>query len=367
MGDTGELKQLPLKHLHESAGARFGGFVGWSMPITYPAGVMKEHLHTREHAGLFDISHMRLFDLAGPDAEKVLARACPLDPAQLEQGQSKLSLLLNDKAGILDDLIVTRLGPDRFMVVANAGNADSDEAHLRELAKGHDCTIEPLERVFLALQGPAAEPVLKDCGLDLSHLYFMQGFEPRDGWFASRSGYTGEDGFELAMPIAEAADMTEKLLADERVMWIGLAARDSLRLEAGLCLHGQDIAPDITPVEAALLWTIPKELRDGGAYVGSQALVAARAAGASRKRVGLMPEGRQPVRAGTPLVDSSGAPAGQITSGGFGPSAGAPVAMGYVQTDLIKAEAELFAEVRGNRIPVRIHSLPFTPHRYRKG
>ena len=367
MGDTGELKQLPLKNLHESAGARFGGFAGWSMPITYPAGVMKEHLHTREHAGLFDISHMRLFDVAGPDAEGVLARACPLDPGQLSTGQSKLTLLLNEAAGILDDLIVTRLGADRFKVVANAGNADSDEAHLRELAKGHDCTIAPLDRVFLALQGPESEAVLKACGIDLSHLYFMQGFEPREGWFTSRSGYTGEDGFELALPVADAGQLAEKLLADERVMWIGLAARDSLRLEAGLCLHGQDIGPDTTPVEAALLWAIPKELRDGGPYVGSQALVAARAAGAARKRVGLMPEGRQPVRAGTPLVDANGAAAGQVTSGGFGPSAGAPVAMGYVATDLIKSEAELFAEVRGNRIPVRIHSLPFTPHRYRKG
>lgn len=367
MGDTGELKELPLKHLHEAAGARFGAFAGWSMPITYPAGVMKEHLHTREHAGLFDISHMRLFDLTGPDAEMVLARACPLDPAQLSTGQSKLTLLLNDTAGILDDLIVTRLGADRFKVVANAGNAENDEAHLRELAKGHDCTIEPLNRVFLALQGPEAEAALKACGIDLSHLYFMQGFEPREGWFTTRSGYTGEDGFELALPAADAAELAEKLLADERVMWIGLAARDSLRLEAGLCLHGQDISPETTPVEAALLWAIPKELRDGGSYVGSQALVAARAAGAARKRVGLMPEGRQPVRAGTALVDGDGKSVGQITSGGFGPSAGAPVAMGYVQTDHIKAEAELFAEVRGNRIPVRIHSLPFTPHHYRKG
>ncbi len=367
MADTGELTKLPLHDLHEAAGARFGAFAGWSMPITYPAGVMKEHLHTREHAGLFDIAHMRLFELSGPDADSVLERACPVEPGELETGQSKYTFFLNDQAGIIDDLIVTRLGSDRFMIVANAGNAATDEAHLRSIAKGSDCKVEPLDRVFLALQGPDAEAVLKDAGIDLPPMLFMHGAEPKQGWFTSRSGYTGEDGFELAMPPGEPQAVAEKLLADERVMWIGLAARDSLRLEAGLCLHGQDITPDTTPVEAGLMWAIPKPLRESGPYIGSEALARAREKGAAQKRVGLMPEGRQPVRAGAQLLGSDGSPVGRITSGGFGPSVGAPVAMGYLRADLVNEPGEIFAEVRGNRVPVRIHPLPFTPHRYRKG
>ncbi len=367
MADTGELNQLPLHSLHEAAGARFGGFAGWSMPITYPLGVMKEHLHTRAHAGLFDISHMKLFELTGHGVEGVLVRACPIEPDEIEIGQSKYTFFLDENAGILDDLIVTRLGKNRLIVVANAGNAQADEAHLRDVAQGFDCTITPLDRVFLALQGPDAEAVLKDAGIDLSSLTFMQGTEPREGWFASRSGYTGEDGFELAIPLDEATAIAEKLAADERVEWIGLAARDSLRLEAGLCLHGQDITPETSPVAAALMWAIPKSLRDSGPYIGADALARLRADGPSHKRVGLQPEGRQPVRAGTRLFDANGEAAGEITSGGFGPSAGAPVAMGYVRADLAGNDSPLFAEVRGNRVPVKQHSLPFTPHRYRKG
>lgn len=367
MADTGELYQLPLKDLHEAAGARFGGFAGWSMPITYPLGVLKEHLHTREKAGLFDISHMKLFLVTGPQAAAALARACPLDAAALAESQSKYTFLLDDRAGILDDLIVTRLGAERFMVVANAGNAAADEKHLRAVAAGFDCTVEPLERVFLALQGPTAETALARAGLDLSDLTFMHGLEPREGWFASRSGYTGEDGFEVALPWADAKGFAEALLADGNVEWIGLAARDSLRLEAGLCLHGQDIAPDTTPVEAGLMWAIPRPLRETGGFIGADALRAAIAAGAGRKRVGLKPEGRQPVRAGADLFDADGEPAGRVTSGGFGPSAGFPVAMGYVSAALARPGTRVFAEVRGNRVPVDVHPLPFTPHRYRKG
>jgi aminomethyltransferase len=367
MIDTGELLQLPLKDLHEAAGARFGGFAGWSMPVTYPLGVLKEHLHTREKAGLFDISHMRLFELSGPDAARLLARACPIEPSALEEGQSKYTFFLTETAGIIDDLIVTRLGGSRFMVVANAGNAVTDEAHLRALAEGMDCAAEPLDRVFLALQGPAAEAVLTQAGLDLSTLTFMHGLEPRQNWFASRSGYTGEDGFEIAMPWSEAVAFAEALSADDRVEWIGLAARDSLRLEAGLCLHGQDIDATTNPVEAGLMWAVPKPLRAGGDFVGAEALARAVEAGPREKRVGMKPEGRQPVRAGVSLFTEAGDPAGRVTSGGFGPSCGFPVAMGYVPADLARPHTQLFAEVRGNRVPVGIHPLPFSPHRYRKG
>jgi len=361
------LKKLPLEDVHLAAGARFGPFAGWSMPIQYPAGVMKEHLHTREHAGLFDISHMKLIAVSGSQAAELLAKACPLDPTALDMSQSKYTFLLNDKAGIIDDLIVTRLGDTRFMVVANAGNAAQDKAHLRTLAAGLDCKVEPLDRVFLAIQGPEAADVLAGIGIDTDKLTFMTGFEPRPNWFMSRSGYTGEDGFEIGLPADDARVLVGKLLQDERALWIGLAARDSLRLEAGLCLHSQDITPDIDPASAGLMWAIPKAVREAGKFAGAEALKAILAAGPAEKRVGLKPEGRQPVRNGVALIDDAGAPVGRVTSGGFGPSAQHPVAMGYVSTALAKPGTRVFAEVRGARIPVDVHPLPFTPHRYRKG
>jgi aminomethyltransferase len=367
MADTGDLRQLPLRHFHEQAGARFGGFAGWSMPITYPAGVMKEHLHARNAAGLFDISHMKLFVLSGAEAGSALMRACPLDVAQIADGQAKYTFLLAGDAGIVDDLIVTRLGPTRFVIVANAGNALTDEALLRDRAAGLDCTLEPLDRVFLALQGPQAAAVADDAGLGLDDLRFMQGREPRHGWFASRTGYTGEDGFEIALPAGEAETLAATLLAEERVQWVGLAARDSLRLEAGLCLHGQDIDIDTNPVDAGLLWAIPKQLREGGSFVGAEALVQAVEAGPRRRRVGLRPDGRQPVRAGARLHDEAGTVIGEVTSGGFGPSVGHPVAMGYVAPSHAAAGTRVLADVRGSMLPVDVHSLPFTPHRYRKG
>lgn len=368
-----DIKHLPLEDLHVAAGARFGAFAGWSMPLTYPAGVMKEHLHTREHAGLFDISHMKLFEISGSGAEALLNRACPFDAGALEISQSKYTFFLNEAAGIIDDLIVTRLGRQRFMVVANAGNAEADEKHLRELAEGSDAKgdfdakIETLDRVFLAIQGPEAWAALSRAGIETESLLFMHGFEPRENWFMSRSGYTGEDGFEIGLPEAEARNLVAKLLEDERVRWVGLAARDSLRLEAGLCLHGLDITPEIDPASAGLMWAIPKEVCASGAFIGADALRSILERGPGQKRVGLKPEGRQPVRAGAALFDADGNPAGHVTSGGFGPSAGHPVAMGYVQASLAKPGAKLFADVRGAKIPVDINPLPFTPHRYRKG
>lgn len=362
-----ELKHLPLEDLHVAAGAKFGGFAGWSMPLTYPAGVMKEHLHTRAHAGLFDISHMKLVVVSGPDAGELLERACPIEVDALEPGQSKYTFLLNEQAGIIDDLIVTKLSASRFMVVANAGNASVDVAHLTALAAGLDVGVDPLDRVFLALQGPDAEAVATEAGLPVATLKFMTGTEPKPGWFMSRSGYTGEDGFEIGLPAAEARALAVRLLADERVMWIGLAARDSLRLEAGLCLHGQDITQRYDPISAGLLWAIPKAMRAGGDFAGADALRRIIEAGPALKRVGLKPEGRQPVRGGAELFDSGGNYAGVVTSGGFGPSAGHPVAMGYVPADQAKPGTRFFADVRGTKIPVDVHSLPFTQHRYRKG
>jgi aminomethyltransferase len=367
MAGDESLKTLPLEDIHKAAGAKFGGFAGWSMPLTYPLGVMKEHQHCREHVGLFDISHMKLFLVTGAGAAALISCACPIDAAALEPSQSKLTFFLDDRAGIRDDLIVTRLGDERFMVVANAGNAVADEAHLGSLAKGFDAHVEPLDRVFLAVQGPEAASVLRGAGLDVDALTFMHGVEPRANWFMSRSGYTGEDGFEIGLPEKDARDLLARISGDERVQWVGLAARDSLRLEAGLCLHGQDLSTETDPASAALMWAIPKDIRASGAFIGAEALRAILEKGSAEKRVGLKPEGRQPVRAGAPLVDADGNPAGRVTSGGFGPSAGHPVAMGYVSTPLAKAGIKLFADVRGTKIPVDVATLPFTPHRYHKG
>lgn len=358
---------LPLHDVHTAAGARFGAFAGWNMPFTYPPGVMKEHLHTREKAGLFDISHMKLIELDGPGAAALISRACPIDAAALAPSQSKLTFFLDERAGILDDLIVTRLGPDRFMVVANAANAASDEAHLRGLERDFDCRVLPLDRVFLALQGPEAASVLEGAGIATGGLTFMHGIEPRPGWFVSRSGYTGEDGFEIGVPEADARALVEALTGDPRVAWVGLAARDSLRLEAGLCLHGQDITPETDPLSAGLIWAVPKEIRAEGRFIGADALRRLIASGPSRRRVGLLPEGRQPVRAGAMLIDAEGVPAGIVTSGGFGPSAGHPVAMGYVPAPLAAPGTKLFADVRGTNLPVSVRALPFIAHRYHKG
>ncbi len=282
-------------------------------------------------------------------------------------GTIQIYIFLDEQAGILDDLIVTRLGAARYMVVANAGNAAADEAHLRGVAKDFDCKIDALDRVFLAIQGPQAADVLHKAGISGTELAFMHGFEPKPGWFISRSGYTGEDGFEIALPATDAVELVETLFKDERVAWVGLAARDSLRLEAGLCLHGHDITPDFNPVDAGLTWAIGKAVREKAGFIGAKALLEKIASGSARKRVGLKPDGRQPVRSETVLIDADGKHVGIVTSGGFGPSAGHPVAMGYVNKDILAATVPIFAEVRGNRIPVHIHPLPFTPHRYHKG
>lgn len=368
MGSSSEnLKTLPLYHMHEKAGAKFGGFAGWNMPLTYPLGVMKEHLHTRAHAGLFDISHMKLILVEGVQAGEFLSKALPLDAYALNIGQSRYNYLLNENAGILDDLIVTRLGEARFMVVANAGNAVADIAELKNRMQGFNCTLEPLDRVFLALQGPEAVDVIAKAGLAGSDLKFMHGFEPKENWFMTRSGYTGEDGFEIAVPVEDAEALATKLLSDSRVSWIGLAARDSLRLEAGLCLHGNDITVDTNPVEAAITWAVTKSVREKAGFIGDKALLDCLKNGVNRRRVGLKPETRQPVRAGADIFDEQGKLVGKVTSGGFGPSFDGPVAMGYVALDLAQPGTKLITEVRGKKIDLTVHSLPFVEHRYFKG
>ena len=367
MNESVSLHDLPLKELHERAGAKFAPFAGWQMPVSYPQGVLKEHLHTRAHAGLFDISHMRLFELAGADAARLVARLCPVEAADQAIGASKYTFLLNDNAGIIDDLIVTRLDAGRFAIVANAARAAADEAWIRKHADGMDVAVDILERVLLALQGPEAAAVMDETGIDISGLSFMTGLEPRPGWFVTRSGYTGEDGFEIALPPDRASAFAENLAMDERVEWIGLAARDSLRLEAGLCLYGNDLDETTDPVSAGLLWAVPKALRQDGPFIGAERLAEIIATGSKEKRVGLRAQGRQPVRAGATLTDADGNAAGRVTSGGFGPSVEHPVAMGYVRAGLASPETPLFADVRGKQVEMRVAKLPFIAKRSHKG
>jgi aminomethyltransferase len=377
--DRSELKRTPLYDLHVSLGAKMVPFAGYEMPVQYPAGVLKEHLHTRKAAGLFDVSHMGQFFLraqsgAPEDTALALERAVPQDILALGQGRQRYALFTNRDGGILDDLMVANFGDHLFLVV-NAACKAADEAHLRaELSDV--CTIEPLpDRALLALQGPKAEAALSKFCADAAMMRFMDA-GPREvaglDCFVSRSGYTGEDGFEISVPAEHAERLAKLLLEDADVMPIGLGARDSLRLEAGLCLYGHDIDTTTTPVEAALEWSVQKSRRDGGVrvggFLGAEPVLAQFAHGARRRRVGLRPEGRAPVREGAALFadEKSLEPIGTVSSGGFGPTLNAPVAMGYVPTALSAKGTRVFAEVRGQRLPLIVAPTPFVPNTYKR-
>jgi len=363
-------KQLPLKPLHLSAGARFAPFAGYDMPISYPLGVMKEHLHTRSAAGLFDISHMCHISIEGPQAADLIARACPYEPKQQDVGTGRYTFMLNPSAGIIDDLIVSRLGKDRFLIVANGACAEKDLAHLSDLAAEYDASVRHIPRVFLALQGPGAAETLSRHIPECTSLTFMRVLEMPDGTFVSRSGYTGEDGFEIAIDPARAMEFADTLSAEDAVEWIGLGARDSLRIEAGLPLYGQDMDEQTHPATVGLMWAIPKPLRSRGTYVGAPALAAALASDITEKRVGLMPLGKAPVRAGTRLYNGENQDAdsvGLVTSGGYGPSCGHPVAIGRISKTTDTPDQHIFADVRGRRLGCELHPLPFVPHQYYRG
>lgn len=360
-----DLKTTPLNDVHIARGAKMGGFAGWSMPLFYPLGVMKEHLHTRAAAGLFDISHMVQMFIDGASSAATLNRLCPIDAQSIAPGAAKYTFMLTESGGIIDDLIVTRVGETRFFVVANAGCAEKDLAHIRTVAAEQGATVDVLPRAFVALQGPGAESVLAAHGFDVSPLSFMAAVEPKESWLISRSGYTGEDGFEISLPEAEVSGFVEALLDGGSVELCGLGARDSLRLEAGLCLYGQDLTEEISPLEAGLLWAIPKQVREDGGFIGAEAFRALRLAGRRRARVGLKPEGRAPVRGGADLVTGAGEKIGSVTSGGFGPSLEGPIAMGYVPIETAKAGGSVLAEVRGRHLPCTIEKMPFVPHRYK--
>ena len=359
------LKHTPLHELHAELGARFGPFAGYDMPLFYKPGIISEHGHVRKSAGLFDISHMMQLELSGAGSAALLSRLCPYVAADQETGRARYTFFLNEQGGVMDDLIVTRLAQDRFLVVCNAANAARDHEHVLHYAPGFEVEVAVRDRAFLALQGPLAAAVMEDAGIRCGDFYFLDAREMAiDGgdWFISRSGYTGEDGFEIALPAGEAERFARRLLADDRVLPIGLGARDSLRLEAGLPLHGQDLAEDINPLEAGLAWAIPAPLRREGAYGGALAIAQKAALGRARMRSGLTPEGSAPVRAHAPVFDASGRQVGEVTSGGFGPSFGGPIAMALVEAS---AEEPFSCELRGKRIPAARQKLPFIPHRYR--
>lgn len=361
------IKKLPLHDLHEKAFAKFGTFAGWQMPLTYPLGVMKEHLHTREKAGLFDISHMKLIEAIGDQVIDFLNYALPIDAENLPLFHSHYTYLLDQNAKILDDLIVTRLDEKRFILAVNAGNAENDYSEFEKRASSFAAKIKFLDRVFLALQGPQAIDVLQKINFPVEDLFFMQGKKIYENVFVARSGYTGEDGFEIAAPYDFALDFVQKIIKDERVEWIGLAARDSLRLEAGLCLHGNDISKNDSPIQAALLWAVPKKIRESNNFVGAQALQDEIKKGPDRRRIGLKIESKQPVRQGAKLFLENGEEVGYVTSGGFAPSFGSPIAMGYVLSQYAQIGTKLYALVRDRQIPISIYKMPFIQQRYIKG
>ena len=360
------LKETPLHALHVALGARMVEFAGYAMPVQYPTGILTEHLHTRAAAGLFDVSHMGQIRLTGEDAAGALERLVPGDVKGLGVGRQRYTLFTNDEAGILDDLMVTNAG-DHLFVVVNAGCKHEDLAHLQARLDGRVTIEAQFDRALLALQGPAAAEVLLRLAPGIAGQGFMTGRAVEvDGvpCFVTRSGYTGEDGFEIAIPADAATQVARRLLGEPEVKPIGLGARDSLRLEAGLCLYGHDIDTTTTPIEAGLNWVIGKRRRAEGGYPGAAVVADQLANGTRRRRVGILPEGRQPAREGTPLTDAAGNPVGTITSGGFGPSFGGPVAMGYVETAQSKDGTALQAVVRGQPRPATVAAMPFVPHRY---
>ncbi|MDB2407662.1 glycine cleavage system aminomethyltransferase GcvT [Jannaschia sp.] len=369
---TEDAIKLPLDALHAELGGKMVPFAGHSMPVQYPMGVMAEHLHTREKAGLFDVSHMGQMVIRGAGRAEALERLLPIDVIGLAEGRQRYGLLMLPDGGVADDLMVANRG-DHLLMVVNGAMKCLDLEIVQAGMPDHDVTLLE-DRALLALQGPAAEAVLSGLVPGAAEMRFMDvrtlGWDGVDLW-VSRSGYTGEDGYEISVPVARAEDLARALLAHEAVAPIGLGARDSLRLEAGMPLYGQDLTAEITPVEADLAWAIQKVRRTGGAraggFPGAKTVLTQLIDGAGTKRVGLLPTTRAPMRAGVALYASGEAetPVGVVTSGGFGPSVGAPIAMGTVPADCTPGTT-LYGDVRGKRLPVTVAALPFHTPRYKR-
>jgi aminomethyltransferase len=341
-------------------------FAGYEMPLNYPIGILAEHRHTRTAAGLFDVSHMGQLRLGGADPAEAIEALVPGDLIGLVPMRMRYTLLLNEMGGIVDDLIALRHG-DGFLLVVNAARREADFADLAARLGGGATIARLADRALLALQGPAAASVLSRLVEGVAELPFMAAAELTiDGTscLLTRSGYTGEDGFEISLPVAAATAVAERLLAQPEVRPIGLGARDSLRLEAGFCLWGHDIDETTTPVEADLAWTIGRRRRGEGGFPGAAIILRQLAEGTARKRVGLRPEGPAPAREGAPIVDAAGREIGRVTSGGFGPSVGGPIAIGYVEAAYAAPATPVSLVVRGAAHPARVAALPFLPHRY---
>ncbi|ENI4487513.1 glycine cleavage system aminomethyltransferase GcvT [Vibrio fluvialis] len=371
---TQELLITPLHALHLEVGAKMVPFAGYDMPVQYALGVKKEHLHTREAAGLFDVSHMGQLRLHGEGAAAALETLVPVDVVDLAEGKQRYAFFTNEQGGILDDLMVANLG-DHLFVVVNAACKEQDINHLQaHLPSGVELEIID-DRALLALQGPKAAEVLARLQPAVADMLFMDIQQVQiDGidCIVSRSGYTGEDGYEISVPADKAETLARTLTAFDEVEWIGLGARDSLRLECGLCLYGHDLDETTTPVEASLLWAIQPVRRTGGAreggFPGADIILSQIATkDVSRKRVGLVGQTKAPVREGTELFDAEGAKVGIVTSGTAGPTAGIPVSMAYVRADLSAIGTEVFAEVRGKMLPMLVEKMPFVPQRYYRG
>lgn len=373
------LKRTPLHGLHLQLGARMTPFAGFDMPAQYSTGVLKEHIHTRAAAGLFDVSHMgqiivRARSGVASDAARALERLIPVDLLGITPGRQRYAFFTNDDGGILDDLMVSNLG-DRLLLVVNAARKETDEDYLiQHLAA--DCIVERQDRALIALQGPRAETVLAGLARECREMQFLDVRAVAlmgAPCIISRSGYTGEDGFEISTPADVAREIAEGLLESQDVAPVGLGARDSLRLEAGLCLYGSDVDESTSPVEAGLSWAIQNVRRRGGlragGFPGGDVILAQLEAGTARRRVGLRVDGRAPVRSASKLFSDpeDGLQVGSVTSGGFGPSVSAPVAMGYLPDSLVQPGTKIFAEVRGKRLSVRVAALPFITSHYKRG
>ncbi len=367
------LQHTPLDALHRELGARMVPFAGYDMPVQYPDGIIREHQHTRQAAGLFDVSHMGQLVLRGAGSAELLETLVPADVVGLGEHCQTYALFTNATGGVLDDLIITRWSADTFFLVVNAACKVEDIAHLRAHLTGQ--TLEVLDQqALLALQGPGAREVMRRLCPELDTLTFMHGQAVTlDGVeaYITCSGYTGEDGFEISVPAASAEALARRLLAEPEVAPVGLGARDSLRLEAGLCLYGHELNPDIDPVQAGLLWSIGKARRPGGAreggFPGAQQIFHRMVNKPPLRRVGLRVEGKRPVREGQAVLDEQGKPVGEVCSAGFGATAGGPIAMAYVQRSLGEPGTRLAVDVRGKALPVTVAAMPFVPQRYFRG
>ncbi|MFV8819013.1 glycine cleavage system aminomethyltransferase GcvT [Haliea sp. E17] len=367
------LKTTPLNTLHRELGAKMVPFAGYDMPVQYPTGIIREHQHTRDQAGLFDVSHMGQVVVSGPGAAAALERLLPADLEGLGEHRQTYSLLTNGEGGVRDDLIVTRWGPDTFFLVVNAACKEQDIAYLRENLPGLE--IDVLEdRALLALQGPQARAVMAELCPGAAQLVFLQGarlaIEGVDAYVTS-SGYTGEDGFELSVPAASADAIARSLLAQPAVEAIGLGARDSLRLEAGLCLYGHELTETTDPVQAGLAWAIAKARRvDGarpGGFPGADVILDRLQNPPSVRRVGLVVDGKRPVRDGQSVINAEGDTVGDICSAAFGATLGGPIAMAYLSRDYAEPGTQLAVDVRGKQVPVTVTRMPFVPQRYYRG